>query len=82
MAMARPVVSTRVGAEGLEIQPGREMLLADTPTDFADQVLWVLDHPAPAAALAQTGQAFVRERYDWQHIIPRLEQVYSALIQP
>jgi len=77
MALARPIVSTTLGAEGFEVKSGQELLLADTPENFADAVLNLLNDPARAAALGQAGLAFAQARYDWSVIIPRLEEVYE-----
>lgn len=79
MALARPIVSTTIGAEGFALTSGRELILADTPQAFAEAVLILLNDPARAEALALAGQAFVRARYDWGAIVPELEKVYEAL---
>jgi glycosyltransferase involved in cell wall biosynthesis len=78
MALARPIVSTTVGAEGFAVRSGRELLLADSPAGFAAEVLALLDDPARAAALGRAGQAFVRAGYDWSAITPKLEAVYAG----
>jgi sugar transferase (PEP-CTERM/EpsH1 system associated) len=77
MALARPIVSTPLGAEGFAVASGRELLLADSPADFAAAVLSLLADPARAATLGQAGRAFVQARYDWSAIIPKLEAVYE-----
>lgn len=79
MALARPIVSTRLGAEGFAVTPGREMLLADAPQDFAEAVLSVLNDSARAEALGQAGLRFVRGGYDWSAIVPKLEALYGAV---
>jgi glycosyltransferase involved in cell wall biosynthesis len=79
MALARPIVSTTTGAEGFSVASGRELILADTPADFAAAVLSLLEDPAHAAALGQAGRAFVQARFDWGMIIPKLEAVYEEL---
>jgi glycosyltransferase involved in cell wall biosynthesis len=77
MALARPVVATTIGAEGFPVQPGRELLVADSPVEFARAVLGVLDDAAQAQALGRAGRAFVQAHYDWSVIIPALEASYS-----
>ncbi|MGH2524797.1 MAG: glycosyltransferase, partial [Anaerolineales bacterium] len=77
MALARPIVSTTLGAEGFAVRSGGELLLADSPADFAGTVLALLNDPTRAAALGQAGQAFVRANYDWREIIPKLEAAYQ-----
>ena len=78
MALARPIVSTTVGAEGFAVASGRELLLADSPADFAAAVISLLADPARAASLGQAGRAFVQAQYDWSAIVPKLERVYES----
>lgn len=65
-AMARPVVSTSLGAEGLESVAGRHLLIADDPDEFAAAVLRILNEPALAAQLGAAGRALVSGSYSWQ----------------
>jgi sugar transferase (PEP-CTERM/EpsH1 system associated) len=77
MAMGKPVVATSLGAEGYPVTDGRELLLADTPEDFATTVLGLLRAPERRAELGQAGRRFVEQQYDWRAIVPRLEAVYA-----
>ena len=56
MALGRPVVATRIGAEGIEVKHDRDLLIADAPRDFADAVLRLLAQPAEAAAIGLRGR--------------------------
>jgi sugar transferase (PEP-CTERM/EpsH1 system associated) len=78
MAMGRPVVSTRLGAEGFPVTHGRELLLADTPADFATAVTALVRSRERRAELVRAGRAFVERRYDWRAIVPRVEAVYPC----
>ena len=73
MAVGTPVVSTRKGIEGLEVEAGREVLVADDSPAFASQVLRVLNEPALADALSVNGHRLVRDRYGWNAIGDTLE---------
>jgi glycosyltransferase involved in cell wall biosynthesis len=77
MALKRPIVSTRVGAEGFEVQDGRELLLADRPDDFAKAVLTLLGDPAKQGGLINAAYAFVKG-YDWGEIIPAMEAALAG----
>ena len=68
MAMGRPVVSTSLGAEGLELRDGTDILVADTPEAFASAVLRVLKVSGVENRLATAGRRAVLERYDWGSI--------------
>ncbi len=77
MSMGKPVVTTRLGAEGYPVANGRALLLADTPADFAATVVALLRAPERRAELGRTARAFVEMRYDWRIIVPRVEAVYT-----
>ena len=81
MAMARPVVSTPIGAEGLEAEPGRQLLLAETAEDFAAAVGRVLDDAALGSRLGAAGRMLVEERYSWQAAGERLERFLLTLVE-
>jgi sugar transferase (PEP-CTERM/EpsH1 system associated) len=68
LAMEKPVVSTRIGAEGLPVRNGVELLLAETAGEFADAVLRVLLHPDEARQLGQRGGELVRARFGWDRV--------------
>jgi len=76
-----PVVSTRLGAEGIPVEHGRELLLADDPADFASAVLRVLAEPALADSLAQAGLEFVRRHFDWSVIGDKLNAALDEAVR-
>lgn len=78
MAMARPIVSTRIGAEGFPVRDGQEMALADTAAEFAARCIRLLSHPDEAAALGRRGRELAA-LYDWSRIVPSLEGLYQEL---
>ncbi len=82
MAMGKAVVATRLGAEGYPVTDGRELLLADTPADFAAAVVALLRAPERRAELGRVARTFVEQRYDWRVIVPRVEAVYEANPKP
>jgi len=79
LAAETPVVSTSLGAEGIPAQHGRDLLLADTPEAFAEEVVRVLGDPAQAQSLQEHGLTFVKERYDWEVVGRTLEQALKEL---
>jgi glycosyltransferase involved in cell wall biosynthesis len=68
LAMERPVVSTTIGAEGLETIHGRHLLIADDAASFAAAVLRLLQDQQLAARLAAEGRSLVERRYRWEAI--------------
>ena len=75
MAMAKAIVSTGVGAEGFPVVSGQELILANEPERFAQEVLKLLDNPIRRAELGQAGQAFAQANYGWDALVPRFEQI-------
>jgi glycosyltransferase involved in cell wall biosynthesis len=71
-ACGAPVVSTRVGAEGLGFADGSEILLRDDPAGFADAVLRLAGNQAFAEGLAAAARARVEREFDWRAIGERL----------
>lgn len=79
MAMGAPTVSTRVGAEGLDLVDEEELLLADSPEEFAGAVLRLLEDRALRKRLAKAGRRAVLNRFDWDRLAPTLLDVYNRL---
>lgn len=73
MAMGLPVVSTRLGCEGLHVNDGNHLLIRDEPEQFSDGVLQLLSSPEQRTTLSHNGRQLVEARYDWQTIFARLE---------
>ena len=74
-----PMVSTTVGAEGISFRPGKELLIADTPADFAAAVLRLLASPSEAAELGTAGRRWVEEHYHWRTVYQRWIELYANL---
>lgn len=77
LALGTPVVSTSKGIEGLALEDGRHVLVADTPADFATATARLLDQPNLRARLAAAGRQLARERYDWQLSGQRLNDLVA-----
>jgi glycosyltransferase involved in cell wall biosynthesis len=76
MAMGKAVVSTSVGAEGLPVQSGENILLADTPNDFADSVVSLLRDANERRRLGTSARALVQEKYSW----PRVAESFARTL--
>jgi glycosyltransferase involved in cell wall biosynthesis len=79
MAAGKAVVSTAIGAEGLALTPGRDVVLADTAAEFADAVRALLADHALAARLGRAARALVEARYAWDVCLAPLEALYTTL---
>jgi len=78
MALGKAIVSTSLGYEGYPVTSGQELVIADTPQDFARCVVELLGDARRRDKLGRAGRRFVEERYDWRAIVPRLEQIYEG----
>lgn len=70
----RPVVSTRIGAEGLAMEDGRHILLREQPDEFAAAIVDLLVDDERACALGLAGREAVREEYDRQRVVGRIQE--------
>jgi len=77
LAMGLPLVSTRAGAEGLDLRDGEDLLLADDQEIFAEAVLALATDRERAQRLAASGRARVLERYDWRATTKPLLDYYA-----
>jgi glycosyltransferase involved in cell wall biosynthesis len=75
LALGTPIVSTTKGVEGLELEDGRHVLVADTADVFAAATERLLSRPELRARLGVAGRQVVRERYDWRAIGVRLNDL-------
>lgn len=81
MALGTPVVATSKGAEGLDVQAGRHLLIADTPETFAQSVVRLLREPELRKQLADNAYQLVREKYDWRVVMPRFLELVERVAQ-
>ena len=79
LAMGTPVVSTTIGAQGLHLQHGEEILLADTAVDFATQTAMLLNDVTLRSKLERSGIQTARARFGWPTIGRRLSRHYEML---
>jgi len=79
MALGIPVVATSVATEGLPLKQGKDVLVADSPDDFAQSVINVLNDKKLQRTIGTNAQSIVRNRYDWKKIAERLETIYNEV---
>lgn len=80
MALGRPVVSTAVGVEGLDVVPDRHLLLADDAEAFARAIVRLLAEPALGTGLAQAARALLEERFSWSQVAAQFEAICGKAI--
>jgi glycosyltransferase involved in cell wall biosynthesis len=79
LACGLPVVSSKIGAEGLSLMPGEHYLEADDD-EMAQALLHAMRDPQPARLLAEQGRQVVVEHYDWDVLARKLEAVWERCV--
>lgn len=80
LSMRKAIVSTSVGAEGLEVEDGRELVLADGPDEFVNAIVTLLDNEPQRKRLGEYGEALVHENYEWGQLARRQAEFWSKVI--
>ena len=81
MALGTPVVATTKGAEGLDIDHGRNILLADDPEIFTKEVVRLLEDAPLRQRLVENARQLVEEEYDWNRIAQTFSQRVVSLVE-
>jgi glycosyltransferase involved in cell wall biosynthesis len=81
MAMGKAIVSTALGAEGIEAVNRRDILLEDEPAAFADAVNSLLSEPELAARIGRSARRLAVERYGWREAARTLEGFYRQILE-
>ncbi len=81
LACETPVVSTRIGAEGLHLENGRHLDVVERVEDMAGALVRCIRNPAAAQAQARLSRRLVLDRYDWDMLADKLEQIWLSCAQ-
>jgi glycosyltransferase involved in cell wall biosynthesis len=81
MAMGKAVVSTSLGAEGLDVVPGRDLLIADDAEGFAARCAELLDDPGRSDRIGAAARRVVETRYGWGASVERLSAFYGEVLE-
>jgi glycosyltransferase involved in cell wall biosynthesis len=79
LAMGKAVVTTSVGAEGIDVTSGENVIIADHPDDFAKAIAELLKDPEKMERMGKKARELVLEKYDWKKIGKRYSTVYEEL---
>lgn len=77
MACGLPVITTRVGAGGLEVEIGRDMVLAETPEDFLLETQTLLSNQNLRTSIVKSARKVIEKSYSWEIIARQLERVWE-----
>jgi glycosyltransferase involved in cell wall biosynthesis len=81
MAMGKAIVSTTLGAEGIDAVPGRDLLIEDEPAAFADAVNRLLSDPCLVARIGKSARQLAVNRYGWGEAARTLEGFYRRILE-
>lgn len=79
MGMRMPIVSTTIGAEGIQCVPNRDILICDTPTELKNGIVLLLRDEAFASQIAQHARTRAVSEYSWETLIAKFEKMYKEL---
>ncbi len=79
LAMKKPVVSTSIGCEGIDVEHGKSILIEDDPAEFASAVVTLMEEKELALRLSRAGYKLVQSTYDWSVVGQNLLDLYKPL---
>ena len=80
MAMGIPVVSTRLGAEGMPVQHRDNILLAETPAEFIQNTVELFQDESLNQKVSRNGRRLVEDNFSWQKGVEQLEAILQNLV--
>lgn len=76
MAQGKPVVATTIAAEGIDVTPGENILIADDPKEFAKKVVYLLRNDGTAKQIGEMARQLMEEKYSWGVIAKNVYPLY------
>lgn len=80
MALGRPVVSSRIGCEGLDVVDGENILIAERPEEFAEKTVRLLRNNHLRQSIAENARRLVENHYDWDILAQRLMDILTGVV--
>ncbi|RKY76379.1 TIGR03087 family PEP-CTERM/XrtA system glycosyltransferase [candidate division KSB1 bacterium] len=80
MAMGTPVVSTPEGVEGIEVNPGQEILVSNSSSDFAQKVTELIQNRALRRSISLNARRLVEKKYTWEITLNQLEHIITEVV--
>lgn len=79
-AMKKAVISTSIGCEGVDVEDGRDILIADKPKDFAEKTIELIKNARLRRILGENARAKTVSLYNWDTITEKIEDIYKKLL--
>jgi glycosyltransferase involved in cell wall biosynthesis len=81
MATGTPVITNGKVLASLSVTPGKELLIGDSPQEFAECTLKLIENPGLRDQVGQAGLQYVKKRHNWSESARRLTDIYASLNQ-
>lgn len=81
LAMAKAIVSTSIGCEGIEVTDGENIFIADSKEKFAEKIIYLLNNESERKRLGENGLKLVKKKYCWEKIVENIENEYKEIIK-
>lgn len=77
MASKLPLITTKVGAEGLGVRDGEEVIIRNTPKEIAEETIRLLKNPKLSQMMAEKARILVAEKFSWEKMAESLDKLYQ-----
>jgi glycosyltransferase involved in cell wall biosynthesis len=76
MAMSLPCITSNLANNSIGATDGKDVLIAEKPEQYAELIISLLNDKQKAKSIAASGNAFVRENYNWEIQTKKLEELF------
>ncbi len=80
MASGVPVITTKLGIEGIDAKNNKEVLIADRTEEMVDAIISLIENHEQYHNIAQNARKLIEKKYDWKEIVKKLEEVYISAV--
>lgn len=79
MAMGKPIVSTSLGAKGIDVSDGENIIIAGNPKEFADRVIELLNNEQQRKRIGANARRLIEEKYSWEKMTDMLNDAFQEI---
>ena len=79
MALGKVIISTKIGAEGIDYDEGINLLIANTPEEFKNKIKWLKNNPDKIKEIGENAKNYIKTQYDNALISKKLVEFYKSL---
>ena len=81
MSCGTPVITNKLGNEGLDAKNNEEIITCEDPLEFAQKIVGLLSDNYLYEKISRNGRKFILENYDWGKIAKKLDSVYKSVVK-